>query len=160
MVEANNLLVWVELVVAMFGEVPVESTLRWYEITSLDARDTVSRSPLNFELKETMTHHGGIKNLLELWKVTGKFKARSREDNAALETIYKNDLETAALVDTEYNIHPDRAKLINSELISLVKEIAKLNIGFEEFDLLQAEINNLFKGLTVLESTTLISSGS
>jgi hypothetical protein len=112
------------------------------------------------ELKETMTHDGGIKNLLELWKVTGKFKARSREDNAALETIYKNDLETAALVDTEYNIHPDRAKLINSELISLVKEIAKLNIGFEEFDLLQAEINNLFKGLTVLESTTLISSGS
>ncbi len=53
-----------------------------------------------------------------------------------------------------YNIHLDRAKLLNSELISVVKELAELNVGFEEFALFQVQ------EISIPESVTLKASGS
>jgi hypothetical protein len=114
----------------------------------------------NKRLLEIVKQDGGLKNQLEYTKLIEEFEKQRRKENGELETRYKEQLEAAARLDTQYNIHPDRAQLLNSELIGLVEELSKLKLGFEETALYQLEINKMFEGIPIPESATLISSGS
>jgi hypothetical protein len=114
----------------------------------------------NKRLLEIVKQDGGLKNQLEYTKLIEEFEKQRRKENGELETRYKEQLEAAARLDTRYNIHPDRAQLLNSELIGLVEELSKLKLGFEETALYQLEINKMFEGIPIPESATLISSGS
>ena len=56
-------------------------------------------------------------------------------------------------MDAEYNIHSDRADFLNSELVSLVDEMAKRNLGFKEAALFQIEIYKIYGEIVTLKAS-------
>ena len=56
-------------------------------------------------------------------------------------------------MDAKYNIHLDRADFLNSELVSLVDELSKRNLRFEEAALFQIEIYKIYREMVTLKAS-------
>ncbi|KAH8674844.1 hypothetical protein BGZ60DRAFT_526784 [Tricladium varicosporioides] len=110
------------------------------------------KAKLNTEFKEKIQ---AIKDPYNFEQLVAEFIERHRILNTELEGKFRNDLEKAASLEASYNIHAGiRAVLFRSELKSVIEDIAKLEVGFEESALFLAEFNRTVEGFRIQDTAS------